>query len=65
MKFINEIEKNLGIKAKIKFLPLQPGDVKETKSNIKNIKQVFNYKPSTNVEVGIKNFVSWYLDYYK
>jgi UDP-glucuronate 4-epimerase len=65
MKFINEIEKNLGIKAKIKFLPLQPGDVKETKSSIKNIKQVFNYKPSTNVEVGIKNFISWYLDYYK
>jgi UDP-glucuronate 4-epimerase len=24
-----------------------------------------DYKPSTTVEAGVKNFVEWYLDYYK
>ena len=65
MKFIEEIEKNLVKKAKIKFLPLQPGDVKETKSNIRSIRNTLGYKPNTSVEQGIKNFVTWYLDYYK
>jgi UDP-glucuronate 4-epimerase len=23
------------------------------------------YSPSTSIEVGVKNFVDWYVDYYK
>ena len=65
MKFINAIEKNLGIKAKIKFLNLQKGDVKETLADISDTKKYINYKPKTSLNVGVKKFINWYRGYYK
>ena len=65
MDFIKEIEKNLSIKAKIKFLPLQQGDVLRTSCNIKKIKNYIKFVPQTNYKVGIKKFVEWYRSYYK
>lgn len=64
MKFVKEIEKNLKTKANIVYKPLQPGDVTNTKSDIKNISKDLDYKPKTNIEKGIKNFIIWYLKYY-
>lgn len=64
MDFIAEIEKNLGKKAKIRFLPLQPGDVKETTADISKLKKL-GYEPKTNIDVGVKRFVEWYREYYK
>ena len=65
MDYIHALEKSLNKKAKIKFLPLQPGDVQDTYANIKNIKKNLKYKPITSVSVGVKNFVQWYKSYYK
>ena len=65
MSYINAIEANLGKKANINFLPLQPGDVADTYANVDNLKKEFNYKPSTTVDLGVKNFVEWYQNYYK
>ena len=65
MDYISALEKTLEKKAKINFLPLQPGDVPDTYSNVDNLKKKFNYKPSTTVIEGINNFVRWYKDYYK
>ena len=65
MDYIDALEKALGKKAKINFLPLQPGDVPDTYANVDNLKETFNYKPSTSVVDGIFNFVKWYKDYYK
>ena len=42
MDFIKEIEKNLNVKLKIKYLPMQPGDIKETLSSKQNIKKLLN-----------------------
>ena len=64
MSFIKEIEKNLSLKAKIKYLPLQKGDVPETSCNTAKIKKVLNYVPHTNYKVGIKKFIEWYKHYY-
>ena len=64
MDYINAIEKALGKKAKINFLPLQAGDVPDTHASIHNIKNKLNYKPSTSVVDGVKQFVSWYKNYY-
>jgi UDP-glucuronate 4-epimerase len=55
----------LGKKAKIKFLPLQPGDVPDTYANVDNLKDKFNYKPSTTVVKGVSKFIAWYKDYYQ
>ncbi len=65
MDYIDALEKNLGKKAKINFLPLQPGDVPDTFANINNLNKKFNYKPSTSVSEGVSRFVKWYKNYYK
>ena len=65
MKFIKLIEKNLKRKAKIKYLPLQKGDVINTSSDLTKAIKILKYKPKTSIEVGVKNFIKWYLSYYK
>jgi UDP-glucuronate 4-epimerase len=65
MDYIHALEKALGKKAIINFLPLQPGDVPDTFANVDNLQKKFNYKPSTPVGEGITNFVEWYKNYYK
>jgi UDP-glucuronate 4-epimerase len=65
MDYIEALEKSLNKKAKINFLPLQPGDVPDTYANVNNLKEKFSYKPSTSVFEGISAFVKWYKDYYR
>jgi UDP-glucuronate 4-epimerase len=64
MDYIDALEKALGKKAKINFLPLQPGDVLDTYANVDDMEKKFDYKPSTSVIKGVKNFVKWYKDYF-
>jgi len=65
MDYIDALEKTLGKKAKINFLPLQPGDVPDTYANVDNLNKKFSYKPSTSVIEGVSNFVKWYKNYYQ
>lgn len=61
---IEEIEKNLGIKAKRKMAPMQPGDVHITFSDTSKAKRLLGYEPKVSFKDGIKNFVDWYKSYY-
>ena len=65
LDYINALEKVLDRKAKINLLPLQQGDVPDTYANVDNLRNRFNYKPSTPITLGVSNFVKWYKDYYK
>ena len=65
MDYIDALEKSLGKKAKINFLPLQPGDVADTYADVNNLQKKFNYKPSTSIVDGVSNFIEWYKSYYK
>ena len=65
LNFINEIEKQLGIKAIRNYMPMQKGDVKTTLSDTSLLKKLTGYNPKTNYRAGIKNFLKWYLFYYK
>ena len=62
--FIKCIENALGKKAKIKMLPIQPGDLKRTYADISLGRIKLNYKPRTTIKKGIMHFVTWYKDYY-
>lgn len=64
MEFISILEKHLNTKAKIRFEPLQPGDVKETIADISDTVKDFGFAPKTNIETGLKNFLDWYRSYY-
>jgi UDP-glucuronate 4-epimerase len=60
MELIQNIEEILGEKAKIKFLPEQPGDVPYTWSNIEKSKNLLQYDPQTGIKEGIEKFINWY-----
>lgn len=64
LDFIREIEKSIGIKANLNFLPMQPGDVVKTWADITESKNNFNYKPDTTITIGIPKFISWFKKFY-
>lgn len=64
INFIEVLENCLGIKAKKNMLPLQPGDLPITYADVDDLVRDVGFRPNTPIEVGIKNFVSWYKDYY-
>ncbi|MCB2342137.1 GDP-mannose 4,6-dehydratase [Clostridium estertheticum] len=57
---IERIEIELGTKAIVKHLPMQPGDVNITYANISKSKEILGYKPITNFDYGIHKFVKWF-----
>ena len=61
---IKIIEQRLGKKAKIKLMPIKPGDVKVTNANIKKSKKMLSFSPEVNIGEGINRFIDWYLNYY-
>lgn len=63
--FIECIEKELGKKAKKRYLPIQQGDVPETFADINHSKERLNFEPKIGIEEGIERFVEWYLHYYR
>ena len=65
LDYIKAIEDALSIKAEKELLPLQPGDVPNTFADIDDLVEEFDYKPSMNMRDGVRNFVNWYLDFYK
>ena len=62
-EFIEILEINLGKKAKKILMPMQSGDVKETLSDCKAIKEWIDYNPSTSIENGVSKFIDWFKDY--
>jgi len=65
MRYIEVIEECVGKKAEKNLLPLQPGDVPDTWADTEALSNDVGYAPSTPIEVGVKNFVDWYLEFYK
>jgi len=65
MDFIEAIEDELGVKAEKNLMPIQPGDVEKTWADVSGLMNDFNYKPDTNIRVGVKKFIDWYKDFYK
>jgi UDP-glucuronate 4-epimerase len=62
--YIGQIENHLGKKAKKNYLPMQAGDVPETMSDTSLLEDYINFRPSTSIENGIKDFMEWYLNYF-
>ena len=58
-RMIETIEKTLGKKAVINTLPMQPGDVNKTVSDVSKAKRLFGYNPQTSFAEGIRKFVDW------
>ena len=61
---VAHIENALGKKAKIKFMNMQPGDVKRTFADIDYSIEKLNYKPNVSIKDGIPKFIKWYEAYH-
>ena len=64
LRYIEVIEECLGRKAQKNLLPLQPGDVPDTFADIDDLVRDVGYRPATPIEVGVRNFVDWFCEYY-
>ena len=65
MRYIEVLEECLGRKAEKNLLPMQPGDVPDTWADTEALANDVGYQPATPIEVGVKKFVDWYVDYYQ
>jgi len=64
LDFIETLESLIGVKAKMEFLPMQPGDVEATYADIDDLQKAVGFHPSTSIEDGLRKFVEWYRSYY-
>ena len=64
MRYIEVLEQALGIKADIRLLPMQNGDVQRTEADIGETRRLLGYEPKVSVDEGVARFVAWYRDYY-
>ncbi|MBV8740185.1 MAG: NAD-dependent epimerase [Sinobacteraceae bacterium] len=65
LRYIEVLEECLGRKAQKNFLPMQPGDVPETFADIDDLVRDVGYRPATPIEVGVRQFVDWFCEYYR
>ena len=63
LDFIEIIEKELGKTSAKTMRPKHDADAKETWSDTTKIRQL-GYNPKTPIEIGVKEFVQWYRNYY-
>ncbi|KAF4750620.1 hypothetical protein FOZ63_011936, partial [Perkinsus olseni] len=59
-EFIDTIETELGRKAAIQQMPVQPGDVFMTSADQELAKKVLNFNPRVSLREGIRATVEWY-----
>ena len=62
--FIRLVEKYTGLKANIKVMPDQPGDVPYTCADVAKAEYFLGYKATVPFEEGIKRTVEWYKQAY-
>jgi nucleoside-diphosphate-sugar epimerase len=48
-----------------KLVPMQKGDVPITYADTSDLEKDFNYKPSTSLREGLRQFAKWYKSFYK
>ena len=62
--FISLLEKHIGKKAIIEYLPMQAGDVYQTYADVQALTLYCGYRPKVSLDDGLKKFVDWYVSYH-
>jgi UDP-glucuronate 4-epimerase len=62
--YVRALEKALGKKAQIEFLPMQSGDVPATHADVSELEALTDFRPVIPVETGVGRFVAWYREFY-
>jgi len=64
MDMIRTLEKEVGTKAVLTMMPMQPGDVPATYADVSALEDAVGFRPATPIDAGIRAFVAWYRDYH-
>lgn len=65
LHLVTLLEKALGKEAVKQLMPMQNGEVLETYADIDKSIRHLSFRPSTPIEQGIPQFVSWYKNHYR
>lgn len=60
MEVVEQLENALGQKAKLRFLPNQPGDMEITYADITRARRLIGYNPQKPFKEGIRLFADWF-----
>ena len=63
-RVVELLEAELGCRAIRQLVPMQPGDVTETRVDVSDLMRDVNFRPSTSIEEGIRRFVAWFRVYH-
>jgi UDP-glucuronate 4-epimerase len=63
LDFIAVLEEAIGVKAKIQFLPMQPGDVALTYADTSKLQEWVGFAPATSLRDGLGHFREWLLSW--
>lgn len=63
MDMISILEDQLGRKAQMNMMPMQPGDVEQTFADVDDLEQATGFKPNKDLREGLAEFVQWYKKY--
>jgi UDP-glucuronate 4-epimerase len=65
IEFVETLEKIIGKPAIRQLLPMQAGDVLETRADISALQRDVGFAPSTLLADGLGRFVEWYRQYHR
>lgn len=54
------LEKHTGRKARLRYLPMQDGDVIRTYADITKARTILEYNPKIDIHTGIRNYIKWF-----
>lgn len=63
MEFIRLLQDRLGRRARLRMLPMQPGDMPDTASDQQALAAAVGHVPQVAIEEGVGRFADWYLEY--
>ncbi|MCL6557888.1 MAG: GDP-mannose 4,6-dehydratase [Firmicutes bacterium] len=59
LEMVRALEEVLGVKAKVEFLPPEPGDVPQTWADVEKARRLLGYRPLTAFRDGLAEFAEW------
>jgi UDP-glucuronate 4-epimerase len=65
MEFIDAIENAVGFKIRRNMLPMQAADLPATFADVADLIRDMKYKPDTDLQAGVSEFVEWYKGFYE
>lgn len=65
LRYVQVVEECLGKKANLQLLPMEPGDVPTTVSDVSALGDAVGFRPKIPVEIGVARFIEWYRTYHR